>query len=372
MRWISALALVVALTPSLASAADPPKQFGVLRRVSTVTPTPQLADLPSNPLATPTPVPKPNDPSPTPEPTIALDADLPDFAARVDAVRGAMVGRQLLLEVPPRTQFDGTPYQSSNCGPTAMAMVLEAFGLKVDAFKLRNYVNNITGDRSVENGVALDYLAYIASEAGLQPAGLRAPGGYRRWTVPEIREEVRHGHPVITLVKLRELPDHNGSWSQVDHYVVVVGMDGENLLINDPASAIEGGYRRPLAPAQLERAWAASSIPGQALAVAGGAGVPELNLPDPAVDEVGWLVKIAPADAEDRRKAAARAEMPTFPPPLAIYAGALRLAAPFLAWPFAVEPPRVSQPEVVEYAGQPPPICALAEPLPSCRADGAT
>jgi uncharacterized protein YvpB len=357
-RWPAALTLLLALLPSVAFAADPPpKQFGVLRRIATTTPAPapQLADLPSNPLATPTPQP-PSDssPSPTPEPTMVLNPDLPDLAARTDAVKGAAVGRQILLEVPPRSQFDGTAFQSSNCGPTAMAMVLEAFGLRVDTFKLRNYVNLLSGDRSSQNGVALDYLAYIASEAGLSPTGLRAPGGYRRWTVPEIRDEVRHGHPVITLVKLRELPDHQGSSSQVDHYVVVVGVDGDDLLINDPASAIGGGHRRPIAPAQLERAWAASSVPAHALAIAGGAGVPELNLPDPVVEEVGWLVTFVPADAEERREAAARRRVARES------AGAAPSGSPGDG-----EPP-------IEYAGQPPPICFLTGARLQCNPNGAT
>jgi hypothetical protein len=311
LRWLVAITFpLFALVPSAALAADPPKpEYGVLRRIVRETPTPQapqLADLPSNPLATATPALGPGEPSPSPTPTIEIEAgDLPDFAARVDAVKGGVLGRQLLLEVPPRTQFDGTAYQASNCGPAAMAMVLEAFGLRVDTFKLRNYVNLLSGDRSPENGVALDSLAHVAAEAGLRPIGLHAPGGYRRWTVPEIREELRRGHPVITLVKLRELPDHLGSPSQVDHYVVVVGLDGEDLLVNDPASTAAGGHRRPVSPSDLERAWAASAVPGQALALSGGAGVPELALPDP-VEEVGWLVAFVPADVEERRDAAVR------------------------------------------------------------------
>jgi len=173
--------------------------------------------------------------------------------------------------------------------------------------------------------------------------------------VPEVREELRHGHPVITLVKLRELPDHLGSPSQVDHYVVVVGVDGDDLLINDPASSIGGGHRRPIAPAQLERAWAASSVPGHALAVAGGAGVPELELPDPVVEEVGWLVTFVPADAGDRREAAARRR-------------AARESADAVPGVF----PGDGEPSPVEYAGQPPPICFLTAPRLQCSPVGAT
>jgi uncharacterized protein YvpB len=207
---------------------------------------------------------------------------IPQLAPSRGSVRGWIEGSLLALDVPIRSQFDGSEYQASNCGPTSMAMVLDSFGVDVATSKLRNLANLLQGTYDPETGIALDYLAAIASEAGLRPLGLRAGGpAYRRWSVADVRNEVRRGHPVVTLVKMRELPDHAVSRSETDHYVVVVGLDGDGLLINDPALPGEQGFRRPIAPAQLERAWDSSSIPRQAIAVAAGDGVPELNFKDP-------------------------------------------------------------------------------------------
>ncbi|HEY3079129.1 MAG TPA: C39 family peptidase [Chloroflexota bacterium] len=275
--------------------------YGVLRRAGT----PPPAGASATSVASPTPSGASPGASPSPSATgtptpVPLDL-LPDLAA-VHTVRGSVSGRRLELEVPARSQFDGSEYQSSNCGPTSLAMVLEAFGLRVEAARLRALVNALQGTTARDDGVALDYLAYLASEAGLRPTGLRAPGGYRRWTIEAIRDEVQHGHPVITLVKMRELPDHAGSRSAVDHYIVVVGLDGDDLLINDPASQTASGFRRPITVAQLERAWAASSSPGQALAIAGGGRAGDLALPTPPTVEAA-VVHLVAADAAERHRA---------------------------------------------------------------------
>jgi hypothetical protein len=235
----------------------------------------------ASPLATATVVPSP---TPSPEPTAtptATAVELPTFVASKDAVRGGVVGTQLLLEVPIRSQYDGTEYQNSNCGPTSLAMVLDAFGVSAQVYKLRNLTNVMQGNFEVESGTSLWDLASIAQTAGLRTIGLNGAGSYHQWTVGEVRDQVRRGHPVVTLVKMRDLPDHASSRSDTDHYVVVVGLDGESLLINDPALPAALGYRRPLAPDELERAWAASSMPRHAAAFAATSVVRELDLPDP-------------------------------------------------------------------------------------------
>jgi len=80
---------------------------------------------------------------------------------------------------------------------------------------------------------------------------------------------------------MRDLPDHQSSVSATDHYLVVVGLDGPNLLVNDPAMPAALGYRRPLGPEELERAWADSAMPRHAAAFAATSEVRELALPDP-------------------------------------------------------------------------------------------
>jgi uncharacterized protein YvpB len=285
------------------------------------------------------------------------------------AVKGRVEGSRLLLEVPMRSQFDGSEYQESNCGPTALAMVLDAFAVRVQTPLLRNYANLLQGTRDPETGIALDYLAAIAEEAGLRPLGLRRPGGYRAWTIDQIRAEVGQGHPVITLVKMRMLPYFAASRSEADHYVVVVGVDGENLLINDPAMPAEGGFRRAVTPAQLEAAWKASSIPGQAVAVAAGEGVPELKLPlptpvpaRPASSKVAGRDVVPDADPSSGR--------PLWPePPLTIERAAFALynAAPQAA---AFDLPEAAAAEPTGPDGGPasagPPEPAPAAESPPC------
>src|SRR5207244_11606077 len=58
-------------------------------------------------------------------------------------------------------------------------------------------------------------------------------------------------------------------------------LDGARLRLNDPARPGEQGLRRPIPAAQLERAWDLSSVPRQAIAIAAGDGVPELDFADP-------------------------------------------------------------------------------------------
>ncbi|HEY3078481.1 MAG TPA: C39 family peptidase [Chloroflexota bacterium] len=229
---------------------------------------------------------------------------------RVPSARGAVPGwiegRLLALDVPIRSQFDNSEYQASNCGPTSLAMVLEGFGVDVPTASLRGVANLLQGTYDRETGIALDHLAQIARQAGLRALGLRDGNGYRRWSVDEVRAQVRTGHPVITLVKMRELPDHAGSSSDTDHYVVVTGLDGDRLLINDPALPGDRGFRRPLSHAELERAWMASSIPGQAVAIAAAEGVPELVFPDPITMVAPGTASLAPVNpASDLQPAAA-------------------------------------------------------------------
>ena len=156
-------------------------------------------------------------------------------------------------------------------------MVLDAFGVAMPNTQIRFLSNNLQGTFDRETGIALDYLGEIGRMANLQTFGLKDGARYRRWSVDDLRSEIRRGHPVITLVKMRELPDYEQSRADTDHYVVIVGIDGNDLLMNDPARVGDMGLRRRISAGQLERAWDASSIPRQALAFGAPAGIPEVQ-----------------------------------------------------------------------------------------------
>jgi hypothetical protein len=292
LRLVSGGAVAVAVSPSAAAAATEQASpattptapmVGVLRRVGEPAPEgPQGGR--SRPATPPSATPPPTE---TPQPTATATptqtpVELPTFEPAKDSVQGHVEGNRLLLEVPFRTQFDGTEFPASNCGPTSLAMVLDAFGVASKTFQVRNLVNVLANNFDVEAGTSLDALSWIANQAGLRVIGLYADAGYHKWTIDDVRDEVRHGHPVITLVKYRDLPGANLSNAEVDHYVVIVGLDGADLLINDPALPPALGYRRVLTVEQLEKAWADSSIPRQAVGYAATENVHELDLPDPA------------------------------------------------------------------------------------------
>ena len=186
----------------------------------------------------------------------------------------------LWLGVPFRTQIDGTEYSQVNCGPASLAMALAAFGLQIDPAALRDYVNFLSGDYSTDDGTSLDVLARVAREAGLNTLGLHGGGGYRTWSVEAVREHIRAGHPVITLVKYRSLPGNGGSLAEFDHYIVITGLSGNDLIYNDSAFATEYGFNLLISPEDLERAWSYSSIPRHAVAVGLGSSLRPLpNLP---------------------------------------------------------------------------------------------
>jgi Peptidase_C39 like family len=173
----------------------------------------------------------------------------------------------VLLNVPFRSQYDSTAYQYSNCGPTALAMVLEAFGLNVPNDRIRAIANQLQGTTDIKDGIALDYLVQIGQEGGLRAEGLLdSSGHYHQWTMGDVIREIRAGNPVITLVHFAALPAHATSGSTADHYVVVVGLTGNGFIINDPASVGNEGYHQELRPDQLLAAWNAASIKNQAVA----------------------------------------------------------------------------------------------------------
>jgi hypothetical protein len=182
-------------------------------------------------------------------------------------IEGVQGSDSFILDVPYRSQYDQSPYRYSNCGPAALGMVLQAYGLDVPTDRLRAIADRLQGTNGYNDGIALDYLQAIALQAGLRTEGLGTPDGhYRQWTMADVIREVRRGYPVITLVHFASLPEHAASGSASDHYVVVVGLTTSGFVINDPASSDGSGYHQVLTPQQLLEAWRASSIPQEAVA----------------------------------------------------------------------------------------------------------
>ncbi|HEY0583399.1 MAG TPA: SdrD B-like domain-containing protein, partial [Chloroflexota bacterium] len=186
----------------------------------------------------------------------------------------AQVGRRVLgdglvwLGVPFRTQIDGGNFQFVNCGPASLTMVLAGFGLEVGPSQVRDYLNSLIDNFDTELGTSLDALSRIGKEAGLTPMDLYSDrGGYRNWSVDAVRWHIQQGHPVITLVKYRNLPGHTRSLSDFDHYIVISGLTPNGFIYNDAAFASTLGYGLEISDVELDFAWNNSSIPHHALAL---------------------------------------------------------------------------------------------------------
>jgi hypothetical protein len=169
------------------------------------------------------------------------------------------------INVPYRTQLDGSDYAEANCGPTALGMALESFGLNEAPPDLRGQVlDSENFDPSdTDAGSFIWALADVASEYGVHAHGLYdADGSLHRWTPDEIRASLRQGQPVIVQVYYRALPGRGDSLYYGDHYIVVTGLLGDKFLYNDPiggAVAHEApGYDRMMTETQLQRAMRAS------------------------------------------------------------------------------------------------------------------
>jgi Peptidase_C39 like family/SdrD B-like domain len=172
------------------------------------------------------------------------------------------------LGVPFRSQMDGGDFQYVNCGPASLTMVLAGFGLEVGPSQVRDYLNSIIDNFDTDLGTSLDVLSRIATQAGLTPMDLYSDnGGYRNWSTDAVRWHVMQGHPVITLVKYRNLPGHSASVSEFDHYIVVSGLTPNGFIYNDAAFASTLGYGLEISDVELEYAWDNSSIPHHALAL---------------------------------------------------------------------------------------------------------
>jgi hypothetical protein len=172
------------------------------------------------------------------------------------------------LGVPFRSQIDGGNFQFVNCGPASLTMVLAGFGLEVGPSQVRDYLNNLIDNFDTGLGTSLDVLSRIGKEAGLTPMDLYSnAGGYRNWSTDAVRWHVQQGHPVMTLVKYRNLPGHTRSLSDFDHYIVISGLTPNGFIYNDAAFASTLGYGLEISDIELEYAWDNSSIPHHALAM---------------------------------------------------------------------------------------------------------
>ena len=170
--------------------------------------------------------------------------------------RAATVERAVILDVPYRRQHDGTAWGPTNCGPAAISMVLEAYGHVVPNRDLRLLANDLLGLHDPSTGTRIQDLARIVRTYGLETLGPLEGNRFRRWTVDQVLQEVLRGWPVVAQVSYADLPNHRYDPTPVDHYIVLVGVAGDDVIFNDPITYDNLTYRRLMDPEEY-REWAA-------------------------------------------------------------------------------------------------------------------
>jgi hypothetical protein len=187
--------------------------------------------------------------------------------AALDAAPAASVPGHGKLAVPWRTQLDGSAFAGSNCGPASLGMILDGFGISKATYDLRYRSHTYQGTWGSYTGTALENLARVAEDFGVPTRGLYDGRRFHAWSIAELREELRQGHPVMILVKYRLLPGHLGSRAGDDHYIVLWDLDGDDFVYNDPAfTRARDGHARLISAKTLEQATASAIIARQAVA----------------------------------------------------------------------------------------------------------
>jgi LysM repeat protein len=161
---------------------------------------------------------------------------------------------------PYRSQLDGSPFAEANCGPTAVGMALDAFGVSVPPRQLRAAA--LEAQHMYGNGVGtlITALAQVVEQNGLSAVDLRDDSGaLHRWSLDDVRDQIQQAHPVIVQVRYRSLPGRGGAYYFGDHYILVTGVVGDGFLYNDPIDVDGLGWDRVISGATLNVAMNASA-----------------------------------------------------------------------------------------------------------------
>ena len=169
------------------------------------------------------------------------------------------------INVPYRTQLDGSDYAGANCGPTVLGMALESFGFNEPPPELRGEVlnsENFNPD-DTDAGSYIWALADVARTYGIQPQGLyNGDGSLHHWSTDDIRASLMRHQPVIVQVVYRGLPGRQDSGYYGDHFIIITGLLGDQFLYNDPIGGAQAheipGYDRVMNSDQLQHAMRAS------------------------------------------------------------------------------------------------------------------
>lgn len=147
-----------------------------------------------------------------------------------------------------------------NCGPTVLAMIGDAYGLKPQTNPPTSdaaYINQLgamagtTGAGTTGNGMIA-----ALNDMGFQTAANK--GGDLNW----INDQLAQGHQVIANGDYYSIADHANGTTAAGHYVAVMGYNGTDYKVADPAT----GNVISMSPTQLANFIAAHPEGGFTLA----------------------------------------------------------------------------------------------------------
>jgi hypothetical protein len=171
-------------------------------------------------------------------------------------------GNNILLDLPFRTQQDNTVYSPSNSSPASLAMVLGGYGTDVAVSDLRALMNGLDGNYSPGATPRVETMARVAERGGLNVLDLYRGARFNEWTVEQVREMIRRGYPVTTLVQGAVLPGGTPTGVARERWITIIGIDGDDFIYHDPAYPDEGqGAARRIPARILEQGWLAASTP---------------------------------------------------------------------------------------------------------------
>jgi uncharacterized protein YvpB len=185
----------------------------------------------------------------------SLERIAPDTEFALPRAYPATTGSGVVrLSVPYQSQLDGSPWAEANCGPTSLSMAMDWFGKTIPSGELRAEALDAQKMWGNEAGTLLDALATVAQANGVRVIGLWDGDNLKRWSVAEIRDELKAGRPVIVQVRFRALPQREDSLYWGDHYIVLTGFIGDNILYNDAVDSDGVGYDRIMSNETLANA----------------------------------------------------------------------------------------------------------------------
>lgn len=171
-------------------------------------------------------------------------------------------GNNILLDLPFRTQQDNTAYSPMNSGPASMAMVLGGYGTDVAVSDLRALMNGLDGNYSPGATPRVETIARVAERGGMNVLDLYRGARFNEWTVEQVREMIRRGYPVMTLIQGAVLPGGTPPGVSRERFITIVGIDGDDIIYHDPAYPDEGqGAARRIPARILEQGWLAATTP---------------------------------------------------------------------------------------------------------------